>query len=151
MLKWAWSHVGNEITMLICQYLANRYYSLQWWKTIAIALKKPNKPDYTQSRAYRLITLLECMGKLLEKVVVCRLTYLTGWYNLISNSQFRGRANSSTSDAILTFVYNIHNSWNHGLATFALIFDIKGYFDFVNHERLLNEMKKCCISLELVK
>ena len=91
------------------------------------------------------------MGKLLEKVVACRLTYLTGQYNFISGSQFRGRANSSTSDTILTFVYDIHNSWNHGLATSALTFDIKGYFDFVNHECLLNKMKKHHISLELVK
>ena len=91
------------------------------------------------------------MGKLLEKVVACRLTYLTGRYNLISDSQFRDRANSSTSDAILTFVHDTHNSWNYGLATSVLIFDIKGYFDFVNHEHLLNEMKKRCIPLELVK
>ena len=91
------------------------------------------------------------MGKLLGKVVVYRLTYLTGWYNLISGSQFRGKANSSTSDAILTFVHDIHNSWNYGLATSALTFDIKGYFDFVNHERLLNEMKKRHIPLKLVK
>ena len=151
MLKWAWPHVGNKITMLICWCLANGYHPLQWQRTIAITLKKPNKPDYTQPRAYRLITLLEYMGKLLEKVVVHRLTYLTGWYNLISGSQFGDRANSSTSDAIFTFVYNIHNSWNHSLATSALTFDIKGYFDFVNHEHLLNKMKKHCIPLELVK
>ena len=91
------------------------------------------------------------MGKLLEKVVAHKLTYLTGWYNLISGSQFGNRANSSTSDAILIFVYDIHNSWNHSLATSALTFDIKGYFDFVNHKYLLNEMKKHCIPLELVK
>ena len=114
-------------------------------------LKKPNKPDYTQPRAYRLITLLECMGKLLEKVVAHRLTYLTGQYNLISGSQFGGRANSSTSDVIFTFVHDIYNSWNHGLATSVLTFNIKGYFDFVNHEHLLNEIKKYCIPLKLVK
>jgi len=64
--------------MLICQCLANGYHPLQWQRVIVIALKKPNKPDYTQSRAYCLIILLEYMGKLLEKVVACRLTYLTG-------------------------------------------------------------------------
>jgi len=137
--------------MFIRQCLANGYHPLQWWRAITIALKKPNKPDYTQPRAYCLITLLECIGKLLEKVVAHRLTYLTGQYNLISGSQFGDRANFSTSDAILIFVYDIHNSWNHSLATSTLTFDIKGYFDFVNREHLLNEMKKHYISLELVK
>ena len=107
--------MGNKITMLIYQWLANGYHPLQWQRMIAIALKKPKKPDYTQPRAYCLITLLKYMGKLLEKVVACRLTYLTGQYNLISGSQFGGRANTSTSDAILIFVYDIHNLWNHGL------------------------------------
>ena len=78
MLKWAWPHVGNEITMLIHQCLANGYHPLQQRRAIAITLKKPNKPDYIQPRAYYLITLLECIGKLLEKVVAHRLTYLTG-------------------------------------------------------------------------
>ena len=118
---------------------------------IAIALKKSNKPDYTQFRTYCFITLLKCIGKLLKKVVACRLTYLIGRYNLILGFQFRDRANFSTLDAILTFVHNIHNSWNHGLATSALTFDIKGYFNFVNHECLLNKMKKCHILLKLVK
>ena len=48
-------------------------------------------------------------------------------------------------------MYDIHNSWNHSLATSALIFDIKGYFDFVNYKRLFNEMKKHHIPLKLVK
>ena len=61
------------------------------------------------------------------------------------------RANFSTSDAILIFVHDIYNIWNHGLATSALTFDIRGYFDFINYERLLNEMKKHYIPLELVK
>ena len=49
----------NEITMLICQYLANKYYSLQWQRVITVVLKKPNKSDYTQTKAYYLIILLE--------------------------------------------------------------------------------------------
>ena len=49
----------NEITMLICQYLANKYYSLQWQRVIIVVLKKPNKSDYTQTKAYYFITLLE--------------------------------------------------------------------------------------------
>jgi len=118
---------------------------------IAIALKKSNKPDYTQFRAYRFITLLEYIGKLLKKVVACRLTYLIGRYNLILGSQFRDRANFSTLNAILTFVYNIHNSWNHSLATSTLTFNIKGYFNFVNYECLLNKMKKYHILFKLVK
>ena len=68
------------------------------------------------------------MGKLLKKVVASRLTYFISQYNLILDSQFEDRANSFTSDTI-----------------------IKGYFDFVNHKCLFNEIKKCYIPLKLVK
>jgi hypothetical protein len=32
-------------------------------------VNKPQKPDYTIPKAYRPITLMECTGKLLEKIV----------------------------------------------------------------------------------
>jgi len=44
--------------------------------TIVVALKKLNKSDYGQFRVYYLIIFLECISKLLEKVVACRLTYI---------------------------------------------------------------------------
>ena len=75
-----------------------------------MALQKPNKPDYTQSHAYRLITLLECMGKILEKIIARRLTFMVGRYELISGAQSRGKANSATTDAILSFVHDIHTA-----------------------------------------
>jgi len=81
------------------------------------------------------------MDKLLEKVVAYRLMYLISQYNFILGSQFGNRANSFTSDAILIFVYDIHNLWNHSLATSALIFDIKDYFDFVNYEHCYETKK----------
>ena len=137
--------------MLICWCFANEYHSLQQKEVITVAFKKPNKSDYIQPRVYCLIILLECIGKLLKKVVVYRLTYLTGQYNLILDPQFGGRANFSTIDTILTFVHDVYNSQNYSLAISTLTFDIKYYFDFVNHKHLLSKMKKYCISLELVK
>ncbi|KAF9441853.1 hypothetical protein P691DRAFT_682726 [Macrolepiota fuliginosa MF-IS2] len=71
MLKWAWLFIEDKLMMLIRRCLSKGYHPVQWRKAVAVALHKPNKPDYTQPRAYRLIMLLECMGKLLEKVVAC--------------------------------------------------------------------------------
>ena len=62
---------------------------------------------------------------------------MVGHYKLISGAQSRGKANSATTDVILSFVYDIHTAWNHGKVMSALTFDIKGYFDFIKHDRLL--------------
>jgi len=118
---------------------------------VAVALKKPNKADYSQSRAYRLITLLECLGKLLEKIVAKRLPYMVGKHELILGTQFGGQSNSFTIDAAMTFVHDIYTAWNQNMVTSALTFDIKGFFDFVNYQCLLSEMQKRYIPLEYLK
>jgi len=40
----------------------------------------------------------------------------------------------------MTFVHDVHTAWNQNMVTSALTFDIKGFFDFVNHQHLLSEM-----------
>jgi len=91
------------------------------------------------------------MGKILEKIIARRLTFMIGRYELISGAQSGGKANSATTNVILSFVHDIHTAWNHGKVTSALTFDIKGYFDFINHDRLLVEMQKRRIPLEYLK
>jgi hypothetical protein len=153
VIKWAWTHNQGKhlILTLIRKCLAAGYHPIAWRKATAVALCKPNKPDYSNPHAYRLITLLECLGKLLEKVVARRLTHLASKLNLVPPNQFGGRVASSTSDAILTFTNDVQAAWNHGLVTSALTFDIKGYFDFVNHNRLLLELGRKHLPLEYVK
>ena len=153
VLRWAWSSPSGKthILSLIQKCLRAGYHPKSWRKAIAIALRKPNKPDYSNPRAYRLITLLECLAKVLERIVAKRLTFLAGELNLVPPNQFGGRSNSSTDDAILTFLTDVHMAWNTGKVTSALTFDIKGYFDFVNHKRLLHELRRKNLPLEYVK
>jgi hypothetical protein len=44
-----------------------------WGTADVVVIPKPNKPDYSLAKAYRPISLLECTGKLLEKIVANRL------------------------------------------------------------------------------
>jgi len=52
------------------------YYSWPWKKALGIVLKKKNKTDYTDPKAYRVITLLNCPGKVLKKLYANCLSYL---------------------------------------------------------------------------
>ena len=54
-------------------------------------------------------------------------------------------------DAIITFITDVQVAWNAGKVTSALTFDIKGYFDFVNHNRLLHELRRKHLPLEYIK
>jgi hypothetical protein len=149
-LSWAAPEGKRYICKLIQKCAESGYHPRAWRRAVAIALRKPGKPDYSNPRAYRLITLLECLGKVLEKVIARRLTFLAGKYDLVPSNQFGGRSHSSTSDALLSFVNDVHAAWNHSQVTSALTFDIKGYFDFVNHKRLLTVLRKKGIPLPIV-
>ena len=141
VVKWAWrSDNGKQYILLLMRKCHEAGYHPKAWRAIVVALRKPGKPDYSNPRAYHLITLLECLGKILQKIVARQLTFLAGKQNLVPVNQFGGRSNSSTTDALLTFTNNLQCAWNHRMVTSALTFDIKGYFNFVNHNRLLSEL-----------
>src|SRR5207302_1911782 len=94
------------------------------------------KSDMSNARSYRPISLLECLSKLLEKVIARRLTYEIGKFNLVPTNQFGGRDKSSVIDACLSLTHDIQAAWKNGLVASALAIDIKGYFNHVNHARL---------------
>ncbi|KAI6156521.1 hypothetical protein EDD17DRAFT_1462600, partial [Pisolithus thermaeus] len=67
-LRLAWQADATPIYLLISQCANTGFHPHLWCKTIAIALCKPGKPDYANPRAYCLIQLEECLGKVLEAV-----------------------------------------------------------------------------------
>ena len=65
--QWAWTLLEDEIFHLVRLCAKSGYHPKEWRTSIAIALQKP-KRDYSQPRSYRLIQLLEILGKVLERV-----------------------------------------------------------------------------------
>ena len=65
-LRWAWTEREQEIALLIRACVDHGYHPLQWRRAMAVALRKPKRPDYSQPRAWRLIQLLPCIGKVGE-------------------------------------------------------------------------------------
>jgi hypothetical protein len=98
------------------------YHPKIWRITIAIALLRPGKTDYSEPRAYHLIQLLECIGKVLEKIMADRLIYFLNKHTLTPFSQFRACKGSSITDAALTFTHDIQTVCNKGLVTLALTY-----------------------------
>ncbi|KAJ4473959.1 hypothetical protein C8J55DRAFT_433411, partial [Lentinula edodes] len=75
-IRWAWEVEAELIFSIMHHCVETGHHPRLWRQAIAVALRKPKKPDYSEPRAYRLIQLLECMGKVLEKVVARRLGYM---------------------------------------------------------------------------
>jgi exonuclease III len=121
------------------------YHPKAWKSAITLALRKPNKEDYTLVGAYRPIALLNSMGKLLELIMSRKLSELAESNNLLPETQMGARKGRSTETALQLLTEQVHTIWNlpgkQRVAT-MLCMDISGAFDNVSHTRLLDNLRK---------
>ena len=117
------------------------YHPLCWRQATGAIVKKQNKPGYTVSKAYRIIALLNCLGKISEKNMATTLSYLAETSDLLHNVQMGGRRYRAVIDAVLCLLHNITQANNNKKILSILFFDVKGAFDHVSKTRLLDIMQ----------
>ena len=108
-----------------------------WKEAKVVVIPKPDKADYSAPKAHRPISLLETMSKLLEKAIAKRFQFDLVKHELVPTIQFRGRMHSSCLDAAMTLVHNIQSAHAAGLKMGMVLFDVKGFFDNINHNRMV--------------
>jgi endonuclease/exonuclease/phosphatase family metal-dependent hydrolase len=106
-----------------------------WKEADVVVIPKPGKPDYSAPKAYRPISLLECCGKLLEKVITRRILYESNSVGIISPHQFGSRDYHCAVDAVLCVTHNAESVMRSGRAGALILFDIQGFFDNIDGPR----------------
>ncbi|KAH7563621.1 hypothetical protein BM1_00668 [Bipolaris maydis] len=127
-----------------------RYHPTCWRRATGAILKKPSKPDYSTPKAYRVITLLSCLGKVTERIIAKRLGYLAETTNLLHDSQIGGRLKKSAIDAALLLVDQIQHQKQQGYTTSTVFLDVKGAFDHVSHNQFLDTLKRLGLPISLI-
>ena len=107
-----------------------------------VVIPKPNKQSYNSSKLFRLIVLLNMLGKLIEKVIGKRLQFLTVSNDFIHLSQLRGLKFKSIIDVGVALTHIIRSGWVKNLLTSTLAFDIMQFFLSLNHCLLTLILKK---------
>ena len=77
-----------------------------WKETTGVILKKPNKPDYAAFKTYRIIFLLNCLGKVAEKIIVKKLDYFAKTTSLIDCEQIGNKKKKSTINATMSLIHD---------------------------------------------
>lgn len=108
--------------------------------SITVAMQKPHKDNYTPVKAYRLIALLDIIGKTSESILAKRISAITEIHHLLPNTHFGGRKNTSTKHAVYFLIEKIYTAWDRGKEAFALMLDITGVFDNVSQPRLIHNL-----------
>jgi hypothetical protein len=109
------------------------YHPKPWHTRVEIILPKPNKPDYSVPKAYRIITLLNSLGKILKRIFAVQLGYLANTTDLLHPSQIGGRKQQSAIDTapLLLHFMESQQRISSKRVTSSLFLDIKGVFDHI--------------------
>ena len=149
VLKWAYSLCPIAIRSVIEASVRLGIYHPRWKSALVVAVLKPGKKDYSSPCSHRPIQLIECLRKLVEKIVAKRLTFDAGKFDLLPFNQFSGRSNSLCLDASLSLTHDIQTARHKGLVSSFLAVDIKGFFDHVHHDRMIHVLWTKGFPLEL--
>jgi hypothetical protein len=148
-LLWEWDKL--RIIALIKQCLIQGFHPKTWKKAKGILLKKPNKSDYSIPKSYRVISLLNCLGKVVEKIVATALSNFCEQKELLYEGQFGYRKQRNATDAVAKLILTTENAWNNKQQLGALFMDVKGAFDCVIKKQLLQRMIELKIPTFLTK
>ena len=134
ILKWAFETCPDTLTHIFNLSLSTGTHV--WKHATIVPVAKPNKPDYSAPKAYRPVSLMECTGKLLEKVITRRITNDIDLHpDILPNNQFGSRPQHCTTDAALTLVHRIQSARRSGYHAALVLFDISGFFDHIDANR----------------
>jgi len=145
---------GESLTWLTNIYRASYllgYVPSQWRKARVIFIPKEGKPDYSQARAFRPITLSTIMVKVLERLILWEINETTLQENPLSCNQHAFRKGYSTESALSNAVEQIEAGTLSQQFTLGVFLDIQGAFDNVKPESILKGMEKKGIEPKIIQ
>jgi hypothetical protein len=105
-LLWDWDEAYITVLIWLAIHLSTHPWS--WKKVEGVTIPKPGKPSYSTVESYWVISLLNCMGKLMEKVVAEMLSlHCEGERGGLQEGQYGCHKGRSTIDTVGILVGNI--------------------------------------------
>ena len=146
--------LADDVFWLQFLQLANDIITSSIWPTdfkdsVTVVIPKPHKDDHTQVKNFWPITLLECAGKLVSKLIAARLQSDAVHFNLVHPLQFSGLKYWSTVDTGFFLTEYITKACNAGHSSLALALDVSQFFPSLHCNIILLIMCKLGFAPEL--
>jgi ribonuclease HI len=116
-----------------------------WRRVKVIAIKKPDKPA-SDHNSYRPISMLSCVRKLFEKMILYRLDKWVETNHLLSDTQYGFRRGKGTNDCLALLSTDIQLAFAKKEQMASVFLDIKGAFDSVSIEILSDKLNDSGLS-----
>ena len=134
--------IKTHLQFIINACLQLSYFPTKWKEAQVLTIPKPGKPDYSDPKAYRPISLLPVLGKVLEKVILARLQYHDSVTNWFSENQHGFRSGKSTVTALQALIKQASHGFNMKAFTACALLDIQGAFDNTWHDSIIANLEK---------
>lgn len=148
-LLWRWA--DDRVVSLVQGCIRMGYYPCTWKTVKGILLRKQGKPTYIAAKSYRVISLLNCLGKAVEKTIATWIASFCERGDVFHRGQFGCRQGRGTSDTVAQLVAKVERAWAAKRTALVLLLDVKGAFDRVDKTHLLKRMVQVGIAGDIVR
>ncbi len=147
----AYKSILKIFNLMYLNLIKSDYHSKIWREGTEIILKKLNKSNYSISKTYRIITLLNCLDKIAKKLIAMWLSYTAKTNDkLLDFNQMRNRKQRSAIDAVLNLVHDAQMAKSRENTLTCLLLDVKDVFDHVTLKQLIKILIKQKILINLI-
>ena len=129
------------ITNLFNAIIKLGYFPTEWKKSLIIMILKPGK-DPTLASSYRPISLLPCLSKLFEKVLLMKLFPYLQANNIIPLHQFGFREKHGTLEQVNRVTNEIRTAFENKEYCSAMFLDVAQAFDRVWHGGMVIKIRR---------
>ena len=112
---------GRQMTALVQGCIRTGFHPCTWKTAKGVLLRKQGKPTYTVSKAYRVISLLNCLGKVVERAVATWIASYCEANDTFHRGQFGCRRGRGRLDAVAQLVAKVENAWVQKQNAIALL------------------------------
>lgn len=138
------------LTKILNGCLKIGYFPASYKIAKVLPIAKPGK-DPKLTTSYRPISLLSCLGKLFERVILARILRSAEENGIVAKEQFGFRAQHSTVHQVRRITKLIRSNKRRRLSTGMVLLDIEKAFDSVWHNGLIYKLDNANIPKYLTK
>jgi hypothetical protein len=120
-------------------FMTNGYYPKCFKEATGVILKKSQAAkspyrNYALPKAYKVISLFNCLAKVMEKIVARRLVIMAEFKTLLYMHQIGDRRQKSAIDAVMVLIQKVQANWRtrkRDFITSVLALDVKNAYPIV--------------------
>ncbi len=151
IMQRAYKSILKIFNLMYLNLIESDYHSKIWREGTEIILKKSKKSNYSISKTYRIIILLNCLDKIAKKLIVMQLSYTAKMNDkLLDFDQMRDRKQRSAINAVLNLVHDAQMTKSRENTLTCLLLNVKDVFDYVTLKQLIKILIQQKILINLI-